>query len=220
VRPARILGPALALVVAGCSTRSEAPPMNPSPTPPAPSSPAAPAQTALATFGAGCFWCVEAVFKELDGVLTVESGYSGGQVENPTYRQVCGGDTGHAEVCQIRYDPAKVGFEELLEVFWKTHDPTTLNQQGADRGTQYRSAVFYHDQKQRELAEAYKKQLDASGAFDAPIVTEIVPFTRFWKAEDYHQDYYAGNPDQPYCQMVVRPKVEKFRKVFGDKLKK
>jgi len=219
-----MLAPALALpaLLSGCGNRSEAPTMSPTPSAstPAPSSSSASGTTALATFGAGCFWCVEAVFKELDGVLTVESGYSGGKVENPTYRQVCNGETGHAEVCQIRYDPAKIGFDELLEVFWKTHDPTTLNQQGADHGTQYRSVVFHHDEKQRELAEAYKKKLDASGAFDAPIVTEIVPFTRFWKAEDYHQDYFAQNPDQPYCQMVVRPKVEKLRKVFGDKLKK
>lgn len=175
---------------------------------------------ALATFGAGCFWCVEAVFRELDGVLTVESGYAGGSVSNPTYEQVCSGTTGHAEVCQIAYDPAKVRYEELLEVFWKTHDPTTLNRQGADSGTQYRSVVFFHDETQRQLAEEYKRKLGASGAFDDPIVTEIARYDRFWKAESYHQDYFNLNGSQPYCQFVIRPKLDKFRKVFDTKLKK
>lgn len=174
----------------------------------------------VATFGNGCFWCTEAVFQQLDGVTKVESGYSGGQVKNPTYKQVCNGTTGHAEVIQITYDPAKISFEELLEVFWKTHDPTTLNRQGADVGTQYRSAVFYHTDEQRRLAEEYKKKLDASGAFPRPIVTEITQFSEFYKAEDYHQNYYNENGQQPYCQIVIRPKLEKFEKVFAKKLKK
>jgi peptide-methionine (S)-S-oxide reductase len=173
----------------------------------------------VATFGAGCFWCVEAVFKELRGVTSVTSGFSGGHVENPTYKQVCAGATGHAEVAQVRYDPEQVRYEDLLEVFWKTHDPTTRNRQGADVGTMYRSAIFYHDEQQREAAERIKKELDASGAFAAPIVTEIVPFEAFYAAEDYHQDFFELNPDQPYCRAVVGPKVEKFRKVFEDRLK-
>lgn len=173
----------------------------------------------LATFGAGCFWCVEAVFAELDGVLSVTSGYSGGTVDNPTYKAVCAGTTGHAEVAQIRYDPARVSFEDLLEVFWKTHDPTTLNQQGADFGTQYRSAIYYHDEEQKRLAEGYRKKLDASGAFPAPIVTEVTAFDRFWPAEQDHQDYYARNPEAGYCRAVIRPKLEKFREVFAEKLK-
>ncbi len=172
-----------------------------------------------ATFGAGCFWCVEALFQDLDGVKSVASGYSGGQVDNPTYKQVCSGNTGHAEVIQITYDSKVISFPELLEVFWQTHDPTTLNRQGADVGTQYRSAVFYHTPEQKELAEKYKKELDASGAFEKPIVTEIAPFTKFYKAEDYHQNYYKNNPEQGYCSYVIRPKVEKFQKVFKDKLK-
>ncbi len=174
----------------------------------------------LATFGNGCFWCTEAVFQQLDGVTKVESGYSGGQVKNPTYREVCDGRTGHAEVIQITYDPQKISFEELLEVFWKTHNPTTLNRQGADVGTQYRSAVFYHTDEQKRLAEEYKHKLDASGAFPNRIVTEITPFSVFYKAEDYHQNYFNQNGEQPYCQIVIRPKVEKFEKVFAGKLKK
>jgi peptide-methionine (S)-S-oxide reductase len=172
-----------------------------------------------ATFGAGCFWCVEAVFQNLKGVQSIISGYSGGSVPNPTYKQVCDGTTGHAEACQIMYDPKEISYTELLEVFWKTHDPTTLNQQGNDVGTQYRSAIFYHNEEQRKLAEHYKKELDASGAFDAPIVTEIVPYKNFYKAEAYHQNYYNDNTMQPYCMFVIRPKVEKFKKVFKDKLK-
>ena len=175
--------------------------------------------TAVATLGAGCFWCVEAVFQNLKGVISVVSGYTGGHVENPTYKQVCSGNTGHAEVAQITYDPDVVSFEELLEVFWKTHDPTTLNRQGNDVGTQYRSSVFYHDEEQKRVAEAYKQKLDASGAYDHPIVTEIAPLEKFYPAEDYHQNYYNQNGFQPYCAFVVRPKVEKFRKVFSDKLK-
>jgi peptide-methionine (S)-S-oxide reductase len=177
------------------------------------------AETKVATFGAGCFWCVEAVFEELDGVISVESGYCGGTVANPTYKQVCTGKTGHAEVCQVRYDPSKIGYEELLEVFWKTHDPTTLNRQGNDVGTQYRSVIYYHDVKQKELAERYRGKLEAAKAWDDPIVTEISPFSTFYKAEAYHQDYFRQNPGQGYCAYVIRPKLEKFRQVFPNKLK-
>jgi len=173
----------------------------------------------VATFGNGCFWCTEAVFEELKGVESAVSGYSGGRIPDPTYEQVCTGATGHAEVIQITYDPAVITFPELLEVFWKTHDPTTLNQQGPDHGTQYRSAVFYHSDEQRELAEKYMQRLDESGAFDAPIVTEITKFQKFYPAEDYHQEYFALNGRQPYCRAVVKPKVIKFRKAFKDKLK-
>ncbi|HRD54443.1 MAG TPA: peptide-methionine (S)-S-oxide reductase MsrA [Flavobacteriales bacterium] len=181
--------------------------------------PAAGTATDIITLGAGCFWCVEAVFSELKGVLSVTSGYMGGHVKNPSYKEVCNGTTGHAEVAQLVFDPAQVSLTEILEVFWQTHDPTTLNRQGADVGTQYRSAIFFHDNDQRVLAEDLKKQLDASGAFRAPIVTEITAASDFYKAEDYHQDYYALNGSQGYCQMVIRPKLEKFRKVFADKLK-
>lgn len=174
----------------------------------------------VATFGNGCFWCTEAIFQNIDGVTKVESGYSGGKVKNPTYKEVCSGLTGHAEVIQLTYDPNKVSFDELLEVFWQTHDPTTLNRQGADEGTQYRSAVFYHNAEQKQLAESYKKKLDAAGAFDNPIVTEITPFSAFYKAEDYHQNYYNLNGNAPYCSFIIRPKVEKFKKVFKEKLKK
>lgn len=177
-------------------------------------------QTDTATFGAGCFWCVEAVFQELNGVLSVTSGYMGGQVKNPTYKEVCTGQTGHAEVAQIVYDPSKISFAELLEVFWQTHDPTTLNRQGADVGTQYRSAIFYHSPEQQEEAERYKKELNASGAWDKPIVTEISAAEVFYPAEDYHQNYYNQNGEAAYCQFVIRPKVDKFKKVFGEKLKK
>jgi len=173
----------------------------------------------IATFGSGCFWCTEAIFQQVEGVIKAESGYAGGKVKNPTYKEVCSGLTGHAEVIQITYDPSKVSFEELLEFFWKSHDPTTLNKQGADVGTQYRSAIFYHSEEQKKLAEAYKNKLDASGAFDKPIVTEISPFTEFYKAEDYHQNYYNLNGNAPYCSYVIQPKLEKFKKVFKDKLK-
>lgn len=175
--------------------------------------------TRLATFGAGCFWCVEAVYQELKGVKSVRSGYMGGHIENPTYKQVCDEESGHAEVAQIEYDPQTISFKELLEVFWKTHDPTTLDRQGGDAGTQYRSAIFAHDAEQRRLAEGYKKKLDASGAFASPIVTEIVDATTFFVAEDKHQDYFTRNPNQGYCAAVIGPKVEKFRKAFASKLK-
>lgn len=172
-----------------------------------------------ATFGSGCFWCTEAVFQELKGVEKVTSGYMGGTVKNPTYDQVCEGTTGHAEVVQVTYDPEVISFKELLEVFWKLHDPTTKNRQGNDVGTQYRSAVFYHDDEQRDLAEEYKKKLDEAGAFRAPIVTEITAAEEFYPAEDYHQNYFRENPRQGYCSFVIRPKVDKVREVFADKLK-
>ncbi len=171
------------------------------------------------TFGAGCFWCVEAVFQQLDGVENVVPGYMGGHIKNPAYREVCNGNTGHAEVAQITFDPDKISFKELLEVFWKTHDPTTLNRQGNDVGSQYRSVIFYHNEEQKELARQYKTELDKSGAWDNPIVTEIVPAEAFYEAEEYHHNYFKQNGDQPYCSAVVRPKVEKFKKAFEQKLK-
>lgn len=174
---------------------------------------------AVATFGNGCFWCTEAVFQKLKGVSKVKSGYSGGQTDNPTYEEVCSGSTGHAEVLQITYDDEQITFGELLEVFWNTHDPTTLNRQGNDVGTQYRSVVFYHNDEQRTQTEGYKSQLDQSGTWKDPIVTEIAPFEKFYEAENYHDDYFNRNGSQPYCAFVVRPKVEKFVKQFGDKLK-
>ncbi|HMP17332.1 MAG TPA: peptide-methionine (S)-S-oxide reductase MsrA [Gemmatales bacterium] len=173
-----------------------------------------------ATFGNGCFWCTEAIFQRLKGVVTVKSGYTGGKVKNPTYKQVCEGNTGHAEAIQITFDPKVITYAELLEVFWQTHDPTTLNRQGADVGTQYRSAIFYHTPEQKKLAEEYKQKLDKSGAFNKPIVTEITAASKFYVAEDYHQNYYNLNGSQPYCQAVIKPKMEKFKKVFADKLKK
>ena len=161
----------------------------------------------IATFGAGCFWCVEAVFEGLDGVIDVKSGYMGGQTPNPTYEAVCSGQTGHAEVTQIKYDPSKITFEILLSWLWRSHDPTTLNQQGADRGTQYRSAIFYHDDRQKTLAEASKQAAQAE--FDSEIVTEITAASTFHEAEDYHQDYYRLNKTAPFCQMVIQPKLKK-----------
>ncbi|MES2588222.1 MAG: bifunctional methionine sulfoxide reductase B/A protein [Bacteroidota bacterium] len=171
-----------------------------------------------ATFGAGCFWCVEACFADLEGVISVTPGYSGGQRKNPTYDQVCSGGTGHAEIARIVYDESKITFEELLEAFWFVHDPTTLNRQGNDIGTQYRSVIFYHDENQKELALKYKKKLTDEGVWDKPIITEISPLINYYPAEAYHNDYYAKNPENAYCQAVVRPKVEKFRKVFAKKL--
>jgi peptide-methionine (S)-S-oxide reductase len=178
-----------------------------------------PAGTAIATFGSGCFWCTEAVFQRLKGVLKVVSGYSGGSVKTPSYRQISTGTTGHAESIQVTYDPAVVSYEELLEVFWLTHDPTTQDRQGNDVGTQYRSVIFYHSQAQQQLAEKYKQKLDGSGAFDGPIVTQIVPFTEFFRAEEVHQNYYNENSQQPYCRAVIGPKLEKLKKVFSNKLK-
>ncbi len=174
---------------------------------------------AIATFGAGCFWCTEAQFQQLKGVVTVESGYSGGHVENPTYKAVCSGTTGHAEVTQIRYDPSVISFDELLEAFFISHDPTQLNRQGNDVGTQYRSVVFYHSEEQKEKANYYIDKLDQEKAYSSKIVTEVSPFTVFYKAEDYHQDYYSLNKSEPYCMFVVKPKLEKFQKVFSKKLK-
>ena len=177
-------------------------------------------KTDTATFGTGCFWCTEAVFQELKGVLKATSGYTGGNVANPSYEEVCSGTTGHAEALQIIYDPAVITYDELLEVFWEAHDPTSLNRQGNDVGTQYRSAIFYHNAEQKEKAEHYKAELNKSGAYDKPIVTEITGVTKFYPAEDYHQNYYNTHGSQPYCYLVIRPKVEKFEKVFKNKLKK
>ncbi len=172
-----------------------------------------------ATFAAGCFWCVEAVFQMVKGVESVQSGYSGGQKPNPTYQEVCTGTTGHAEACRIIFDTSQVRYQDLLEIFWGSHDPTTLNKQGADEGTQYRSAIFYHNDRQKELAEHFKAKLDQSGTFNKPIVTKIEPMVNFFPAEDYHQDYYNNHSSQPYCSFVITPKIEKFRKVFRDKMK-
>ncbi len=172
------------------------------------------------TLGAGCFWCVEAIYQRLEGVEKVQSGYSGGAVKNPTYEQVCTGRTGHAEVIQVTFDPKKIPLNDLLAVFFKTHDPTTLNKQGADVGTQYRSAIFYHSTEQKAIAEQVKKETEAAKVWDDPIVTEISPFTEFYAAEEYHQDYYNQNSYQPYCMMVINPKLSKFKKEFSNKLKK
>ncbi|MEO8116359.1 MAG: peptide-methionine (S)-S-oxide reductase MsrA [Bacteroidota bacterium] len=172
-----------------------------------------------ATFGTGCFWCTEAIFQRLNGVEKVISGYTGGNVENPTYEEVCKGNTGHAEACQVLYDPAVISYDELLSVFWKTHDPTTLNRQGNDIGTQYRSAIFYHNPEQKSKAEYYLKELDTSHAYNAPIVTTIEPFKKFYAAEAYHQNYFNKNGSQMYCRYVIQPKLDKFEKVFKDKLK-
>ncbi|MEL6534552.1 MAG: peptide-methionine (S)-S-oxide reductase MsrA [Bacteroidota bacterium] len=174
---------------------------------------------ATATFGMGCFWCTEAVFQRLKGVESVVSGYTGGHTANPNYREVCDGNTGHAEVTRITYDPSVISFDELLEVFWVTHDPTTLNRQGNDVGTMYRSAVFYHDEAQQKAAESSKAALDREGVFKSPIVTEITEAPTFYPAEDYHQNYYNENTGQGYCQFIIRPKVEKIKKVFAEKLK-
>jgi peptide-methionine (S)-S-oxide reductase len=174
----------------------------------------------VATFGGGCFWCTEAMFRELDGVIKVESGYAGGNVPNPTYKQVCTGTTGHAEVIQITFDPEKISFDEILLVHFTTHDPTTLNRQGNDAGTQYRSVIFYHNEDQKMSAQKAVKEVAPAIWNNKPITTEVVAFDTFYKAEDYHQDYLENNPNQPYCVYVVNPKVEKFRKLFKDKLKK
>ena len=171
------------------------------------------------TLGAGCFWCVEAVFKRVDGVTNVVSGYSGGRRDEASYRIVSTGQTNHAEVVQVTFDPDVISFDAILQIFWRTHDPTTLNRQGADVGPQYRSVIFYHDDFQRERAEYFKKKLDESGIFDNPIVTEITPLEAFYEAEEYHQDYFENNPDQGYCQIVIRPKIDKFKKLFEEKLR-
>jgi peptide-methionine (S)-S-oxide reductase len=184
------------------------------------SSNTAPPGREIATLAGGCFWCLEAVFDELKGVEAVESGYMGGRIRNPTYHQVCEGNTGHAEVVRVTFDPAAVSFDELLEVFFVIHDPTTLNYQGNDVGTQYRSAVFYHTPGQKAAAEAVIARLNAAKLWDGPIVTEVVPAAEFYVAEGYHQEYFARNPSQPYCRAVVAPKVQKFRKHFLEKLKR
>ncbi len=173
----------------------------------------------VATLGGGCFWCLEAVYEELRGVEKVESGYSGGPVPNPTYRQVCTGTTGHAEVVQVTFDPEVVSFREILEVFFTIHDPTTLNRQGADVGPQYRSAIFYHDEEQKRVAEQVIAEMEAAAIWSDPIVTEVTPLSRYYRAEEYHQNYFANNPQQSYCQFVVAPKVAKARRKFMDKLK-
>ncbi len=172
-----------------------------------------------ATFGSGCFWCTEAIFERVKGIVSVESGYSGGSVPNPTYEAVCTGKTGHAEVTQLKFDPNVISYDELLEIFWKTHDPTTLNRQGADVGTQYRSVIFYNNDEQKMKAESYKDELNKAGIWKDQILTEISPLKNFYPAEKYHQDYYEQNPNQGYCSFVITPKIEKFEKVFKDKLK-
>ena len=175
--------------------------------------------TETATLGNGCFWCTEAIFQQVKGVLSVKSGYSGGQTENPDYKSVCSGQTGHAECLQITFDSSMISFHEILEIFWKTHDPTTLNRQGNDVGSQYRSVIFYHNNQQKEIAKEYIQQLTASKSFPNPIVTTLEPMVKFYPAEDYHQNYFSLNGTVPYCAMVVRPKVEKFKKEFSDSLK-
>lgn len=172
------------------------------------------------TLGAGCFWCIEAIFDSLKGVEDVISGYSGGSTENPTYQEVCTGSTGHAEVIQIRFDSEKISFSEILRVFFAVHDPTTLNKQGGDIGTQYRSAIFFHSEEQKQIAERVMKEIDDANIWENPIVTEISPFKKFYAAEDYHQEYFMKNPNQPYCAAVIAPKVVKFRQTFLDKLKR
>lgn len=172
-----------------------------------------------ATFGMGCFWCTEAIFQRINGVVSVTSGYEGGDIPNPTYEDVCTGETNHAEVLEISFDPAKISFEELLEIFWKSHDPTTLNRQGADVGTQYRSVIFYHSEEQKQIATKYKEELNKTKAFDNPIVTAIDKASTFYVAENYHQDYFIKNGEQPYCRLVILPKMEKLEKLFKAKLK-
>jgi peptide-methionine (S)-S-oxide reductase len=178
-----------------------------------------PTGLAKATFASGCFWCSEAIFQQLKGVKSVVSGYTGGSVKKPSYEEVCAGNTGHAEAIQVTFDPAVVKYQDLLEVFWKTHDPTTVDRQGYDIGPQYRSVVFYHNDEQKQLAEHFKKKLNESGIFDKPIVTQIVPFREFYRAEDYHQNYFNQNPQQRYCQLVIGPKLEKLKELFHDKMK-
>jgi len=175
--------------------------------------------TDTATFAAGCFWCVEAQFQQLNGVQKVESGYTGGHVPNPTYKEVCTGTTGHAEACNIIYDPAVISYDELLAAFFTAHDPTQLNRQGNDIGTQYRSGIYYHNAEQKEKAEYYIQRLNEEQAYGSPVVTEVKPYGAFYKAEDYHQNYYNQNGEEGYCRMVIRPKLDKFKKVFADKLK-
>lgn len=173
-----------------------------------------------ATLGGGCFWCTEAIFTQLKGVESVESGYSGGSVSNPSYEDVCTGETGHAEVVQVKFDPNVISYSDILRVFFSAHDPTTLNRQGADVGTQYRSVIFYHGEQQKQMAKEAMNEVDSSKIWGKPAVTEIVPFKAFYPAEEYHKDYFERNPRQPYCQVVIAPKVAKFRKHYFDRLKK
>ncbi len=206
--------------LAGIETRSHAQTRQPSPTAePAPAPTAAPVPLETATFGAGCFWCSEAVFQRLKGIHSVVSGYSGGHVKNPTYQQVSSGWTGHAEVIQLTFDPSQISYAQLLEVFWKTHDPTTLNRQGPDFGTQYRSVIFYHSPQQKQVAEETIAELNQAGIWKNPIVTQVVPVGSFFVAEDYHQSYFKKNPYQGYCQVVIAPKLSKFRKSYQSRLK-
>lgn len=178
------------------------------------------AELETATLAGGCFWCTESVFDELRGVESVVSGYSGGHTESPTYQEVCTGSTGHAEVIQIEFDPAEIDFSDILRVFFTVHDPTTLNRQGGDIGTQYRSSIFFHSDEQKRAAEAIIREIDEAGVYERPIVTEVVPFEKFWPAEDYHQEYFVNNPNQPYCSAVIAPKVAKFRKMYAERLKR
>ncbi len=217
-----ILGALLFSVLAGCGQSSEKPKENLEKTKTNNKvSMSENAKIETATLAGGCFWCTEAIYQQLEGVITVESGYIDGKVKNPTYKEVCSGLTGHAEGIEIKYDANKISFTELLQVFFKTHDPTTLNRQGADEGTQYRSGVYYHNDEQKQIAENVIADLDAAGAFNAKIVTEVKPYSIFYKAEDYHQNYYNENKSKnQYCSLVIVPKIEKFQKVFADKLKK
>ncbi len=201
-----ILGTLALTIMLGCKAQKTVETMN--------------AKTETVTLGAGCFWCVEAIFSRVNGVVKVESGYSGGHVVNPSYQEVCTGSTGHAEVVQVTFNPDIIPFAQILEIYFKTHDPTTLNRQGADIGTQYRSVIFYHTEEQKATAIEIKNQLDAAGIWSSPIVTAIEPYKNFYKAENYHQNYYEGNKNQAYCRMVITPKLEKFEKVFSDYLKK
>ena len=206
-----------AAALAGCGQRVSSSP-NPETEPSVSPKPAA-SETRLATLGGGCFWCTEAVYRRLDGVVSVMPGYSGGSTEKPTYEEVCGGDTGHAEVIQVGYDPARISYDALLEVFFATHDPTTLNAQGPDHGTQYRSIILWHDEAQKKTAEAVKKRLEAEGQHLGPIVTQIEPFKVFWPAEEKHLDFYARNPGSRYCQAMIPPKLQKLEKRFKERLK-
>jgi peptide-methionine (S)-S-oxide reductase len=178
-----------------------------------------PNKVEVATLGGGCFWCIEAVFDNLKGVISVESGYSGGAIANPTYEQVCTGKTGHAEAVQVTFDPQTISYQDLLRIFFTVHDPTTLNRQGNDMGTQYRSVIFYHDGEQKRIAENVIKEIKAENIWDSPIVTDLSPFRAFYEAEGYHQEYFANNPNQPYCRTIIAPKVVKFRKMYQDRLK-
>lgn len=218
-RPCAAIAALLCMLATSCTTYSANPGDSPLPDTSG-NNPAEKPEEKVATFAGGCFWCTEAVFERMEGVNDVVSGYIGGHVENPTYEQVCGKRTGHAEAVEIYYDPAVASYEDLLEVFFKTHDPTTLNRQGNDEGPQYRSSVFYHDDEQRQAAEEYIKKLNESGEYSRPIVTQLEKASKFYLAEEYHQDYFRRNPNAGYCQIVVKNKVRKFNREFGDKIKK